>query len=44
MSDKLPVSKPSQWACRTPLEAKAMTDWVNAELDRIRLSPLRCVQ
>ena len=35
MSDKLPVSKPSQWACRTPLEAKAMSDWVNAELDRI---------
>jgi hypothetical protein len=35
MSDKRSVSKPLQWACRTPLEAKAMTDWVNAELDRV---------
>ena len=35
MSDKLLVRKPSQWACRTPVEAKAMTDWVNAELDRM---------
>jgi hypothetical protein len=33
-SDELPVSKPSQWGCRTPLEAKVMTDWVNAHLDR----------
>ena len=35
MSAKLPVSKPSQWACRTQREANEMTDWVNAELDRI---------
>ena len=35
MSDKLPVSKPSQWACRTKREADAMRDWVNAELDHM---------
>ena len=41
MSDKLLVRKPSQWACRTPVEDKAMTDWVNAELDRIGTNPFR---
>jgi hypothetical protein len=34
--NKLPPTppKPPQWACSTSAEAKAMTDWVNAELDR----------
>jgi hypothetical protein len=35
MSDKLPVSKPSQWACRTKLEADTMRAWVNTELDHM---------
>jgi hypothetical protein len=31
------MNKPHQWECQTPSEAKAMTDWVNAELDWIKI-------
>jgi hypothetical protein len=31
------VNKLPQWECRTASEEKAMTDWVNAELNRIKI-------